>query len=999
MRLDDCLKLPKESHSLAIIKEFLEKPLSHHDYQAAFSRYFEIAIHLKLYALVFEEGNNVLKELSNQQDTPYYEKILKHLIDASIELKHFDLARDLIHKRRQTLTVMNQYLSILDEIKFKQAIGEDFFDLLLKIKQDTVPTAVRIYCLEELFKLYYNNNEFENALSTVNELYGFDLKNKYLGYELKLLLKSGQDQLAQAKALDALTEDKKNVDAALVLIEIYLKNSDFQKAETLEADFEAEIDLLPEAERIYAYNLIMDVYDQTQNKLSYSMYQKKLKALTRQIDKKDKDKTVVDKDDKDVIIIEKASPKNIVYKRFSEHLDLATDWLLFSHLIDDQLPLREYLRTLFMNIDNQLPIKEYVLYLDNESPNLFHYKKERLYDKTILPHLIEHTLIEKLLRSGEDLAESTTTLKWTKNVITQKEYEGDIGFIYAFSLADRGVIEIRMSEQMKDPGIYYDLLKLLSTIIHAHLIDEDRFKKYKKQNSFYKKQLNSPLMAIRILNNYSQTYNEKAQELLSISEHEHLEIFLKDVSYDSIHQYKEIIAKLLQAPNRKAELLYNYQNKSILEKFVSFKQDDEVFIMSTFIDQTKEVEKMKELVEKATLDLETGIENLHALSNDFQTLLTDKASLIAIEFNQQLKSIYAPDQFANYFKEFTQNAKKHFDDGRIFRIDFYKLLVILPYNDIRTVTKKLKDFTRYIRSYKSLILPFETFNFKLGVLRYPVVTVERNMDKLLRYLDVSIENAKKDKHSDYNFFVHRDYEDELFEQQVIDHLNLAIESKQLTLVFRQIIDLNKHRIWQYESDLFLPNLAIDSKYLFAIAKKRLRLVHLERFHIEHVCSFLNKLETETERLIRLTIPVSKETFLDPTFNSFLVSTLKNYGIPPEFIRLKCEMDTRITQYIPQIHELAQHGISLDTTEVEMAISYPFHAVHLNFNKDDAKWFSYIKMLKKMFDEMSIALVLRNVQTKEQKEKLELTGVTYIEGPLYKDLTAESLIQKIKESIY
>ncbi|MFA7589596.1 MAG: EAL domain-containing protein, partial [Acholeplasmataceae bacterium] len=182
-------------------------------------------------------------------------------------------------------------------------------------------------------------------------------------------------------------------------------------------------------------------------------------------------------------------------------------------------------------------------------------------------------------------------------------------------------------------------------------------------------------------------------------------------------------------------------------------------------------------------------------------------------------------------------------------------------------------------------------------------------------------------------------------------------------------------------------------------KKRLRLVHLERFHIEHVCSFLNKLETETERLIRLTIPVSKETFLDPTFNSFLVSTLKNYGIPPEFIRLKCEMDTRITQYIPQIHELAQHGISLDTTEVEMAISYPFHAVHLNFNKDDAKWFSYIKMLKKMFDEMSIALVLRNVQTKEQKEKLELTGVTYIEGPLYKDLTAESLIQKIKESIY
>mgnify|MGYP000530370240 CR=1 FL=1 len=41
MRLSDVLKLPKQPHSLSIIKDFLEKPLSHLDYQAAFSYYFE----------------------------------------------------------------------------------------------------------------------------------------------------------------------------------------------------------------------------------------------------------------------------------------------------------------------------------------------------------------------------------------------------------------------------------------------------------------------------------------------------------------------------------------------------------------------------------------------------------------------------------------------------------------------------------------------------------------------------------------------------------------------------------------------------------------------------------------------------------------------------------------------------------------------------------------------------------------------------------------------
>jgi EAL domain-containing protein (putative c-di-GMP-specific phosphodiesterase class I) len=286
----------------------------------------------------------------------------------------------------------------------------------------------------------------------------------------------------------------------------------------------------------------------------------------------------------------------------------------------------------------------------------------------------------------------------------------------------------------------------------------------------------------------------------------------------------------------------------------------------------------------------------------------------------------------------------------------------------------------------------------MGILRYPVVTVDKSIEKLLRFLDIALEKSKRQIEEKFVFFVHRDYEDELFEQQVIDHLNAAIEEKTLGLIFNQITDIKKNRVWQYESELILFNLAVDGKYLNKIAKKRNRLVDFERYHIKKVCEFLNELEKTTERLIKITIPISKETFLDPTFNPFLLGLLKQSGIPYEFIRIKFDMELRANQYQNQIQELIDHGISIDTTSIDMALVYRFHALHLELKKESIKWNSYLSHLKTMLDGFQMALVVRNVKTKEQKESLERLGIQYIEGNLYKELPAPILIQKIKESL-
>ena len=353
---------------------------------------------------------------------------------------------------------------------------------------------------------------------------------------------------------------------------------------------------------------------------------------------------------------------------------------------------------------------------------------------------------------------------------------------------------------------------------------------------------------------------------------------------------------------------------------------------------------------------------------------------------------------SKFFKEFAQVTKKYFQDGTTYRFDFNQLMVVIPYNDIRSVSKAVKNYFRMIEQYQSKVLPYEKFQASMGVLRYPVVTVERNHEKLLRFFDIALEKAKRDKEEHATYFVFRDYEDELFEQQVIDYLNQAIETKDIGLVFNQMIDMKSNVVWQYESELILTNLVIDSRYLIKIAEKRHRLVELERFHIEQVCRFLVSLEKETERLIKITIPITKETFLEPSFNPFILGTLKSFGIPYEFIRLKCDMDLRPNQYRNQVKELVDHGIGMDTTYLDTAVFYPFHALHLPLQKEDLKYGEYIRHLQNLADEYQMALVIRNVKTKEEKEWLQRLGVRYIEGRLYKALPAPVLFNKIKDAI-
>lgn len=1006
MTTQEILALPYNEESILIIHDYLDHTsLGFSVYQTVFSYLMEMKLSLGYHQQVVAEADAYYKKYLHQDFLQNHEYIFHLIIQAALKLELFDMALTYIELRRQALPMMKKHLITYDVIMYKKALNQPYESDLEAVLADVIPDKDRLIFYKELLNLYLMQNNYLRALAVIDDMKAYDPEKSYLEHELNLLLLTVQYDKAKELALKTKGHPLYDLKAFMVLLEIYIKEKDDHRIAILEADYEDRLESLSIENQVKVFSMLSNLYKSMGNKLSFDLYQKKLKSAQRQLDKKQAQvketsvaEKVASKDTPKLPVFNISEPK-AVHSHMLAQLEWSFDLLTYSHQISETKQVRDYLRSFFMKADEILNVKEYIIYV-NQGSMLYQYKKERLYDKEIIINHVYETIVEDINHHGDDVADVPSKLKFDKNIVTQLPYDKDVQFVYAYPLSDFGVFLVHMSEEISDPSIYYDVFKMMSAMLTNHLIDEQKMERLRSENTFLNQLIESPLFSMRITSENYTTYNIEAQKLLDAEIHLPLELFYIDLEYHFVKQYQETIQTLFARPNQSKELVYLYQNKHIREKMYSIKDKDEIKIVSLFEDLTQVVAEKDSLVEKATIDFETNLLNLNALNEHMPLYIKDKGSFILIEMDDSLKTVYGYEQTLLFFKEFGQLTKKHFHEGMVYRFNAYQLFLYVPYNDIRTVSKALKDYLRFVTTYQPQSIMFERFRPSMSIIRYPVVTEEKLPAKLYRYLELTLDHLKqKNRAIDdmYEFFEYKIYEEDQFEQQVIDFLNDAIEHKQLEITFNQIIDVKRNVVWQYESELVLSNMNIDAKYLLAIAKKRHRLVEIEKYHIKLVCEYLNFLEKETGRLVKITIPVSKETFLETDFNAYLVGTFKHYHIPAEFIRLKVKaQDFKSHQYLAQVQELIDLGIGLDTTSLDAALSYPFHALHLDIRKAEEKWYDYVGMLKNMMNAHQMAVVIRGIASKEQKEALLKREITYIEGNIYKKIAPGALLAKVKE---
>ncbi len=992
----DILSLEKTEASLSIIKSYLQTQLTKTDYELVFLKMLEVELFLGLTKNVITEGEDFLTNFADE-NSKHYSKLLKYLFDAALIEKDYDRLTYYLDERKKYGPILDDYLIILDEIKLAKILNEPYVYLLIEVTNSQAPNHVKIEVYEELLHHYLQKEKFLEAYEVFNDMQNVT-NEKYYKEELDILYGLGQT----AKVLE-LAESYKDIPeavipAVLTLLKVYFEQENYHQMTIIDSEYEPFFEDASIEDRIEFYEICVNLYKKLGIRQSEKYYNDNLKRVKKLETKVKKTETV--KEEKKV----KAEVTEVVPRKkeatlssIEEKRQISNffDIFIFSENINEKLVLRDYLRTLFIFIDNYITASNYVIYLNDQ--RFYHYKKERLYEKRLIEEAINPTIIRNVIEKGHEYFSNPLDFDKNVDIITQLPYSNEVKYVYAIPLEKEGAFLVYFDEVVNDPEIYYDFIKLLGALIYSKISRENKIKGFRKENFFLSKIINSDLAPLRIVTESRTTYNSSGQKLLKEDESTYIDHFISKLKSDYIRNYRELIRKMLSSPNQVEEVKYQYQNLYIKEKLVSILDEDEIKVVSVFDDITKTVIELETSEQKAITDRETNLYNLSHLKSKMNDLTNAKTTFISIELNLDNRHIYGPDNTSLYFKEFAKITDDFFVDGVTYRIDFNELMVTLPYNDIRAVNNILKNYINHLEKYQVASIPYEQFQVKMGVLRYPVVTNQTNVDMLLKFIDIAKEKSKLRKDTPYHQFTYSDYEEEAFEQTILNYLNDSLEKKNLTLSFVQIIDIKKTVVWQYESEINIPNMKLDNRYIITLAKKRNRIIDLDRHHILKVLNFLVKLSQETKVLIKITIPISEETFVDPTFNAFLIGAIKDRKIPFSFIRLKIDLNNIKTHHhAHKIHELLNTGISLDTTALAMALTYPFNALYIDFNDSDIKWQTYYGNLSKMLEEFHIALIATNINSKDQIDTLNRLGIKLACGKLYPNISSEKLFNQILE---
>lgn len=993
MTISEILKLNNDIDNLNIIIDFFDNSLSLNDYEQALNKYLTICEANSLDELALREGSKLLDQIIDQTPAKSRDLIYQKLFKAALNLSEFEKASKFINLRMSVLPEMSSYLTLIDKYHLDTKLGLNTYDLLNELKKEVIPLDVKVFVNEEILKYLIENELFDDAIKILFELKEDTLNFKY-DYQLIKTYYQMKDYQRVINLSEQLIESSDaNLESVVYYLAALRETNEFLKAENIESEYEVAFDNSSDLDlKVFAYEEIIKLYQKHYNKPSIDAYKNKLSKITRTSSKPKVKETIIVKPE----VKEIKTTKLISHAKYLEHFEFINDWLVFSANLKASLSFREYLRTLFIEITSRVNLKEVIVYLDSsEDSNLFNYKNGRLYDKRIIKERLETTIFKQMIEDKKHLFGTPNNLLYSKDILTGANYSDDIKFVYGFYVSENFLISFYLDEEISDAAIYYELLLGIKTIINLRVLTLENQAGLIGDSKYLTSLLNNPIMPIRRLTNHELTYNEQAQKLFKIDRKYLLELWLRELSLVDAKMYEDTLNRLFNYPNESKIIKYQYQNLIILEYLYAYKVLDTTEIISFFIDITNSFKSEEALKQQVLYDSDTKLFSLNTFVNDFKELKNNKLTLMLIELDTSLKDIYGQNRTIKFFSEFAGNALKHFSDFKLYRYDFNKILVTLNVNDIRTINKIVDEYFIVFNHIDSHILKFEKFKTRVATLRYPVVSVDSNLDNLLKYLDLSLIKVRNEKkaHLDFTYSI---YEEEVFEQQVIDYLNSAIENRQLEITFKQIIDLSENVVYQYLSDLLLPTINIDSSYVRRIAKKRGKLEELEYFHLELVLSFLRHLEDETKHLINISIPISQETFLKSDFEGYLIQTLKKYNISAKIIKLVIDGKLTDQTSLLKATRLIKYGVKLDTTKVSAALSADFSAVHLPLNLSTKKWISYVKNLNQNLDELNIKLIVTNVSSANDRSELKNLGVNYISGPLYKSVSPEAIIKQIKD---
>ncbi len=945
---------------------------------------------------LYQEAKTIIKkqltDLVELKSNPLYLEILSTMIKCEIALKNKEEATYYINLKKQMLPQINFYEHYLDLLAFKKAFKEEFFSILPELETYIFNKneAMEYYLDWFNYLMIHHKDEVDKAylallelkpdkanLSVIKTMYfNFLLAEKYF------------------KKLEEVINSEQVIEKIYYQILMLIKANQYKKVQIKEVEFEKDFINLSLSKQQNLYQNLKTFYDQHKDIRSFELYNNKLLSVQKELKKLEKEKKVVKtisfKEEK--LQPEKAPPLTLKQKPLtSESLILLEQFFQEVSLLSLRLSLREKLRNIGIILEKHFLFSDMLFYL---KPDLFHYKKGRLYQKVYDQYHLNNSLLGRASENYIDIVKTKEEILDDYDILTLDFFsKTNIQQIYCYGLG-KGESVCFYQRKKENIDLWNGYFKVISSFVAYKLKYERFITNYKKHSSMAAEMFDSDLAIQFIAQNelvgnnlFYQTFDLKKQDSLA-------SLILKFLPNEQI-RYNE----LLQALKRKEQESFQIELTYNKRQYLAIHHNNKDIIYGLFIDITNQKRELEKWQEKAFVNPISQIATLYEFETRFASLSKSKQTFLLIELGDldYLESLYGKALKNKFFLEFVEFCQKYFT--QLYQFDQTSVLATVNKNDIRTIKKLVQSFYNQLQGFKSNIIPSQNLKVYTGIIRYPIQTKETNTDKIYQYLSIALYKAKTSSLvSGYYFFNYDDYLQDNFETEMIRQIDRLITNKNLELTFTQILNQNTNKVYAYEVGISNKSLNIYADYYYQVAQKRGFIEELEKYILEKGFKTLNQIYKKTSKYVKLSFQISNQTASSITFIPFLLSLYQRYEIPLEAVEIILELNEKRQSNYKLINDLNSLGVILGTNNLAFLKEPAITVFHLTErrNQTDEKTLAYLNAINEFCLKYNMRLILYHVNNAKEKALTSTLKLDYIRGKMVdKTFSLDELLKIIK----
>ncbi len=967
--------------------------------------------------------------------------ILDTLIDIFFDTQNYDQALKYIEIKRDYLKTIDKDKYLYDMIRYYEATSNKLElkrTIVLYLSED-IDEENRISALEKLTDLLYFDNSYDLFKDNYNKLMPFYEKNHSYEkiYKLKTRLaiilfkeeKYDDDyEFINSFIGDELIDIDSKITLATIVLKIHLINGENRKAMIFESEYH---DIYLRASKVVSLEFAKcakEVSIAISNRVGAYEYSEAIETLEseikvlKKVEKKEKKKTININIIEDEIsttreVINISMPKKeevveeyteVVSEDHETPIEISKRFKNLEGILNTLNPKEGYrFRDLLINFGTE--IEKVFSYCEIVISTIyngegFHYKMNRVYEKTFVDKDIEGTPFESLLgENNKMLLFNIHDSLFDKNIITKEKFSDDFKTVFGFSLYKDdlviGAITYNFKTDKFDDIYVYEILKTLSQMlnIYVNVLYED--KDISHDVKMYDYIFKNARFGLKIERDKEIQLNDVLKDLVCVKNNRLVdEEYLSLINPTDRGLYKEVYRKIYERELKNTTIYYHINDKYLKEEIIVL-NEAVLEIYSIISDCTSFWKNELKLKDKAFNNGLSNLKNKNVLYDYLDDAILSKKFACALISNVNYKTFFDiyGYKFADDLTLLIGKILKRIEskDVNVFHLENDKFFVLFSdTNDLRVVKKRVENIVSDIILQSLEVNKRLKLDVKAGIYRYGVGNGTIDAKKVINYASEALIDAVCEDEAVAVY----DKEKALLrfkDSQMALYASEAIDLREIKINYKTIANLDEQMVEYYVPYANLKQFDCDEEYFYYVVEKRDIKKIFDKYIINETLFELKTFYDKCKVYYPTLIPIHKSVIFDKRFKYYFEQKLKFMHINPKILGFNIINDAQSIES-NNILYLKGLGISLASTDFSFTIK---NALDIFLCDKNIYNFDLIGPLKKTLDELNIKLYVLNVKTKKEIKKLQEMGISVICGDILKNNnTLSSIIKEYQNDI-